>query len=61
MTNCEDLLGGLIQPIDTDQQPTYHQTEGKRERIAALVLGDQAKQHLGKNVSHALRSVTKPV
>ena len=46
------MLDELIDPIDTDQQPTVdHQTERKRERLAALVLGGQAKQYLGKNVS----------
>ena len=48
MSNCEELLEGLIEPIDTNDD---HQTEHKRERLAALVLGGQAKQYLGKNVS----------
>ena len=47
MSNCEDLLDGLIEPIDIDD----HQTERKREWLAALVLGGQAKQYLSKNVS----------
>ena len=49
MSNCEELLEGLIEPIGDMNDD--HQTEYKRERLAALVLGGQAKQYLGKNVS----------
>ena len=42
----------MIEPIDdTNDTNDERNDERKRERLAALVLGGQAKQYLGKNVS----------